>query len=157
MDIVNGETRSKMMSSVRSKNTKLELEIRRRLHSMGFRYGLHRKDLPGKPDLVFPKYTAIIFVNGCFWHYHGCRRTQIPKTRMKWWKEKLESNRRRDEEDVTELKDLGRRILIIWECSVRKPGINRIKALNQIAERAAKFLCSRRSFFEIPAKKRYTV
>jgi len=138
------------MSSVRAKNTKLELEMRRRLFAMGFRYRLHRKDLPGTPDMVFPKYQAVTFVHGCFWHYHGCHLSSLPATRRSWWKKKLEDNARRDSKTVAELQSLGWRILIIWECGFRKPKTKRAEALNAIAARAADFLKSQQKLLEIP-------
>jgi DNA mismatch endonuclease (patch repair protein) len=149
-DTVNKETRSRMMSSVRAKNTKLELEMRRRLFAMGFRYRLHEKDLPGTPDMLFPKYQAVTFVHGCFWHYHGCHLSSIPGTRRSWWKKKLEDNARRDSETVSELRNLGWRVLIIWECGFRRPKTNRAQALDTIAERAADFLKSTWRLLEIP-------
>lgn len=138
------------MSSVRDKNTKLELEMRRRLFAMGFRFRLHRKNLPGKPDMVFPKYSAVIFLHGCFWHLHGCDRSKLPDTRRSWWKAKLESNRCRDIEALSSLKNLGWRVFIVWECSIRRPGIVQTEALDKIADRAAKFLISRKLYQEIP-------
>ena len=149
-DIVNKDVRSRMMSSVRAKNTKLELEMRRRLFAMGLRYRLHRKDLPGTPDMVFPGFSTVIFIHGCFWHNHGCHLSTIPHTRRLWWKRKLESNCSRDRDVVFNLKKLGWRILIIWECSFRKPHMNRSIALDRIAIRASKFLKSNRSLLEIP-------
>ncbi len=149
-DIVNKETRSRMMSSVRAKNTKLELEIRHRLFAMGFRYRLHDKNLPGTPDMIFPKYCAILFLNGCFWHYHGCYLATLPKTRRNWWKKKLEGNRKRDYKVVSKLKDLGWRVLIIWECGFRKPKTDRAEALDRIAERAGRFLKSEQKMLQIP-------
>ena len=139
-----------MMSSVRAKNTKLEMEVRCRLFAMGFRYRLHGKNLPGTPDMVFPKYRAVVFVHGCFWHYHGCHLSTLPNTRRSWWKKKLEGNRKHDSDVVSELKDLGWRILVIRECSFRKPKTNRAEALDRIAERAGSFLKSERKLFEIP-------
>jgi DNA mismatch endonuclease, patch repair protein len=149
-DIVNREVRSRMMSSVRAKDTKLELEIRRRLFSMGFRYRLHGKDLPGTPDMVFPKYQSVAFVHGCFWHYHGCYLSSVPGTRRSWWKKKLEENAKRDARAVSELRNLGWRIMIIWECGFRKPKTNRAEALDKIAVTAAGFLKSNRRLLEIP-------
>ena len=149
-DTVNKETRSRIMSSVRAKNTKLELEVRRRLFAMGFRYRLHGKDLPGKPDMVFPKYLSVAFVHGCFWHYHGCHLSSIPKTRRAWWKKKLEENAKRDSEVISELRNLGWRVLIIWECEFRRPKINRADTLDSIAARAAEFLKSKQKLLEIP-------
>lgn len=149
-DIVNKKTRSRMMSSVRAKNTGLEWEIRRRLFAMGFRYRLHRKDLPGTPDMVLAGYRSVIFVHGCFWHYHGCHLSSIPKTRQSWWKTKLEGNARHDSLVVSKLQELGWRILTVWECGFRRPGTNRAKALDGISIRAATFLRSKRKRLEIP-------
>jgi len=150
MDIVNKETRSRMMSSVRAKNTKLELEIRRRLFGMGFRFRLHDKDLPGKPDIVLAKYSSVIFIHGCFWHQHGCKFSKLPETRHEWWKTKLVNNRGRDILSVQKLKELGWRIMIVWECSFRRPGIIQSKVLDKITNRAASFLRSRDRYLEIP-------
>lgn len=149
-DTVDRQTRSRMMSAVRAKNTRLEIQIRRRLFAQGFRYRLHARDLPGTPDMVFPKYRAVLFVHGCFWHYHGCHLSTLPNTRRLWWKKKLEGNRKRDSEAVSELKYLGWRILVIWECGFRKPKTDRVEALNRIAERAGSFLKSERKLLEIP-------
>jgi len=151
VDRVSGRTRSRMMASVRARDTKPELAVRLRLFAMGFRYRLHRRDLPGTPDIVLPKYSAAILVHGCFWHQHGCRRSQLPETRREWWKTKLLENRRRDEASVDGLKALGWRVLVIWECGFRGPGIAREEALDRIAGRAARFLRSRRRFLAIPA------
>lgn len=149
-DTVDRQTRSKMMSAVRAKNTKIETEIRRRLFAQGFRYRLHARDLPGRPDMVLPKYSTVIFVHGCFWHYHGCHLSSIPGTRRSWWKKKLEDNARRDSEVVFELRNLGWRILIVWECGFRRPKTNRAEALDTIAARAGGFLKSTRRLLEIP-------
>ena len=150
VDTVNKGTRSRMMSSVRAKNTKVEWEIRRRLFTMGFRYRLHRGDLPGTPDMVFPKYCSAVFIHGCFWHYHGCHLSSVPETRRSWWKTKLEGNAKRDAAAVSELRNLGWRILTIWECGFRKAGTNRTKALDVISVQAADFLKSDRRLLEIP-------
>ncbi|HPM75764.1 MAG TPA: very short patch repair endonuclease [bacterium] len=150
MDFVDTKTRSRMMSTVRGKDTQPELEIRRSLFAMGFRYRLHRTDLPGKPDLVFPKYSAVLFIHGCFWHQHGCKRSSLPKTRRSWWKEKLERNHERDEEVVRVLNDGGWRVLLIWECSFRRTGINRRAALDEVVHTAVDFLHSETQLLEIP-------
>lgn len=150
MDTVDKETRSRMMSSVRGRNTKLEMEVRRRLFAMGYRYRLHEKSLPGKPDMVFPKYSAVLFVHGCFWHHHGCHLSGLPATRRVWWKEKLEGNRKRDSNVVSELISLGWRVIIIWECSFRKAKTDRAAALNRIAECASAFLTSEQKLLDIP-------
>lgn len=138
------------MSSVRAKDTGLEMEIRRRLFNMGFRYRLHVKGLPGTPDMLFPQYQSVVLVHGCFWHYHGCHLSSIPKTRRSWWKQKLKENARRDSKAVIELQKLGWRVLIIWECGFRKPKTNRTEALDIIALRAHNFLKSKRRLLEIP-------
>lgn len=138
------------MSSVRAKNTRLELEIRRRLFAMGFRFRLHRKDLPGKPDMVFSKYSAVIFVHGCFWHQHGCARSKLPETRRMWWKAKLEGNRDRDIDAISRLSSIGWRVMVVWECSVRQPGTIQTEALDKIAQSAAQFLLSGESYLEVP-------
>ena len=118
-DIVNKAIRSKMMSQVKSKNTKIELTVRSGLHRRGYRFRLHKKDLPGKPDVSLPKYRCAIFIHGCFWHMHGCHLSTIPKTRTEFWKNKLNSNRRRDEKNITNLSHLGYRVLTVWECALR--------------------------------------
>lgn len=138
------------MSRVRSKDTRFELDMRKRLHSLGFRYRLHRKDLPGRPDIVFPRYSAAIFINGCFWHLHRCYLSSIPRTKSKWWKAKLDRNHSRDGEAVESLKKLGWRVMILWECGIRRPGVNSGTELMKTADKAAKFLLSSKQYQEIP-------
>ena len=121
-DVHTKQQRSFNMSCIRSKDTKPELLIRKALFSEGFRYRLHRKDLPGKPDMVFPKYRAVIFVNGCFFHYHDCRLFKMPQTRRSWWKKKLTGNRIRDQKNITALLNSGWRVLTIWECAWKGRG-----------------------------------
>ncbi len=107
------------MSNIRGKNTKPELIVRRYLHSQGFRYRLHVKKLPGKPDIVLPKYKAVVFVHGCFWHqHHGCKYAYMPKTNTKMWRTKFESNVARDRLAIESLHNLGWRSIIIWECQI---------------------------------------
>lgn len=124
VDIVDAGIRSKMMSGIKGKNTKPEWMVRRYLHREGFRYSLHRRDLPGKPDLTLPKYRAVIFVHGCFWHLHqGCRFATLPATRPEFWLHKLEGNRARDQHQAQVLMRDGWRIAVVWECSLRlQPG-----------------------------------
>lgn len=150
-DTVDKQTRSKMMSAVRSKNTKFEIEIRQRLFAKGFRYRLYARDLPGTPDMVLPKYATVIFVHGCFWHYHGhgCSLSTIPGSRSSWWRKKLEGNKTRDANALAELRSNGWRVVVIWECSVRRPGIDRQKALDRVCLHTAKFLRSKKNFLEI--------
>jgi len=117
MDTVSSRQRSWIMSRVRGKNTSPELAVRRVAHALGFRFRLHRPDLPGTPDLVFPKLKTAVFVNGCFWHRHsGCSRARMPKSRLDYWKPKLTRNAHRDRRVKAELTHLGWRTVVIWEC-----------------------------------------
>lgn len=118
-DVVDKETRSRMMSGIKGKDTKPELLIRKALFAKGFRYKLHDKTLPGKPDLVFPKYNAVIFVHGCFWHGHGCHLFKWPKTRPEFWKKKINRNIEVDNNNYDKLKETAWRVLTIWECSLK--------------------------------------
>lgn len=119
-DIFTPEHRSKIMSTIKSKNTKPEMVVRSVCHEMGLRYRLHRKDLPGKPDLVFPKHQLCIFVHGCFWHRHpGCTYAYTPKSRLDFWLPKLEKNVERDLDAQQALIARGWRVLIIWECHTK--------------------------------------
>lgn len=104
------------MQAVKSKDTKPEMVVRRLLHSMGYRYRLHRKGLPGKPDIVFPGRKKAIFVHGCFWHWHGCKKGQLPKSRLAYWKPKLTKNVERDKAKTEQLESLGWRVLVVWQC-----------------------------------------
>lgn len=120
MDTVSKAKRSEIMSKVRSKNTKPEKIIRSLLHSLGYRFRLHRKDLPGWPDIVLPKYKTVIFVNGCFWHrHHGCPRATTPKTNTKFWVEKFNATTIRDKRNYQELAARGWSFRIIWECEIQ--------------------------------------
>ena len=119
-DVHSKAQRSFNMSRIRGKNTKPEMRVRSLLHRMGFRFRLHRKDLPGKPDIVLPAYGTVIFVHGCFWHRHpGCHRTTTPKTRVEFWSEKFQANVARDALMVAELEALGWTVLVVWECQTR--------------------------------------
>lgn len=121
-DIVDKSTRSRMMSGIRGKDTKPEKVIRSALHSAGFRYRVHASDLPGKPDLVFPKYKAVILVHGCFWHRHsGCRWSTTPSSNTDFWKVKFTQNVQRDAQNIRDLRKLGWRIAVVWECALRLP------------------------------------
>ena len=109
------------MSRIRGKDTTPELVVRRELHGAGFRYRLHVKDLPGKPDIVLPKWKTVIFVHGCFWHRHeGCKDATIPKTRTDWWLAKLNKNVVNDHQKKAQLEALGWKVLIVWECEINK-------------------------------------
>ncbi|WP_300395763.1 very short patch repair endonuclease [Henriciella sp.] len=119
-DVVDRATRSRMMAGIRGSNTKPELLLRKGLHALGFRYRLHAKELPGRPDLVFPKHEAAVFVHGCFWHRHpGCRLTTTPGTRPDFWKEKFRSNVDRDQRNLGALREAGWRTAVVWECALR--------------------------------------
>lgn len=120
------------MAAIRSKDTKPELIVRRGLHARGLRFRLHRRDLPGRPDIIFPSRRIALFVHGCFWHAHrDCRYYKLPETYKERWREKLEGNRARDERDQAALKALGWRVLVIWECELRSEVS---KQLDELAE-----------------------
>ena len=124
MDVVDQVTRSRMMSGIKGKNTKPELIVRSFLHSQGYRFRLHRKDLPGKPDIVLPRLKVCVFVHGCFWHRHpGCRYAVMPKSRVDFWTTKLEGNVERDHRAAEQLGELGWKVLVVWECELRTPEI----------------------------------
>ncbi|MBK1736223.1 very short patch repair endonuclease [Halorhodospira abdelmalekii] len=127
-DTLSPQERSKRMSLIRGTGTAPEMKLRRLVHGMGFRYRLHIKDLPGKPDLVFPSRRAVIFMHGCFWHRHkGCRLARLPKSKLDFWGPKLEANRKRDSRNQRRLKDLGWRVLIVWECQMAD--VDRVSAV----------------------------
>ena len=133
VDTVPPAVRSRIMANVKSKDTHPELQVRRMLHGMGYRYRLHRKDLPGRPDLTFVSRKKVVFVNGCFWHRHsGCPRATIPATNTEFWAAKLERNRKRDERNRALLKSEGWKEITVWECQLREPAA--------IAERLVSFL-----------------
>ena len=120
-DVHDKETRSYNMSQIKGKNTKPEMLVRKFLFSQGFRYRLHDKLLPGKPDIVLPKYKTVLFIHGCFWHGHdGCKYYVIPKTRTEWWLKKISNNIANDEKAVAALQNLGWKVIIIWECVLKK-------------------------------------
>lgn len=119
-DVLSKEQRSKCMSHIRSKNTKPEVLVRRFLFAHGFRFRLHRKDLPGKPDIVLPKYRTVIFINGCFWHGHsGCKYSTIPATNREFWESKISGNIRRDKETFSRLVKSGWKVIEIWQCQLK--------------------------------------
>lgn len=120
MDKVDAETRARIMSAIRGKNTKPELIVRKFIYAQGLRYRLHCKDLVGSPDIVLKKYKAAIFVNGCFWHHHECRNEKLPKSNQEFWTKKIQRNIERDKENTRLLESMGWRVYVIWECQVRK-------------------------------------
>jgi DNA mismatch endonuclease (patch repair protein) len=114
------ETRSATMRAVKSKDTAPEMQVRRLVHSLGYRYRLHLEALPGKPDLVFPRLKKVIFVHGCFWHGHSCSRgNRLPKTNCEYWQAKIGRNRTRDEQHLMKLQSLGWEVLSVWECDLQ--------------------------------------
>lgn len=134
-DIMDAAARSRLMSHIRGKNTKLELAVRRALHARGFRYRVHANRLPGTPDVVLPRYRSVIFVNGCFWHGHDCPLFRLPRTNPDFWGAKLSRNRVTDSESSAALQALGWRVLVLWECSLRGPGRRPLDSvMNQVAE-----------------------
>ncbi|WP_347231976.1 DNA mismatch endonuclease Vsr [Pseudodesulfovibrio sp. S3] len=133
MDTFVKTKRSSIMSSIVSKDTKPEIQVRKLLHALGYRFRLHRKDLPGTPDIVLPRRKSVIFVHGCFWHLHpGCKRATMPKTNVEFWEKKLKGNVSRDAKAIEQLQDLGYRCLVIWECET--------KNLDELTDRLTAFL-----------------
>lgn len=145
-DVVSKAKRSEMMAGIKGKNTKPEIVIRKALHRQGFRYKLHDKTLPGKPDLVFPKYKAAIEVNGCFWHLHGCHLFKWPGSKKEFWKEKLTKNKQRDERNREALEAEGWRLLVVWECALK--GKARLP-LETVIEECISFLTGSQKHHEI--------
>jgi DNA mismatch endonuclease, patch repair protein len=139
-DIVDASTRSMMMARVKSKDTRQEVEIRKRLFALGFRYRLHDKKLPGTPDIILSKHKAVIFIHGCFWHVHDCHLFRWPASKKAFWKKKLSGNKKRDIENIENLKKLGWRVLIIWECTFRGAGKKRVEEIDAIVKKTAKWL-----------------
>lgn len=135
MDNLSPKERSERMSRIRGKDTRAELAVRGLLHAMGYRFRLHDKELPGRPDIVFRPRQKVVFIHGCFWHRHPgrhCRLARLPKSRLDFWRTKLEHNRRRDLTNQRQLRRLGWRFLIVWECQIRNQ--------ERLAQRLRKFL-----------------
>lgn len=121
MDIITAEQRSRNMAAIRSGNTRPELYLRKLLFSMGYRYSINSKKVPGHPDIYLRKYNTAVFINGCFWHRHeGCKYSYMPKSRVEFWQKKFEMNIRRDRVVKSELQDANVKCLVIWECSIKK-------------------------------------
>ena len=132
-DIFSSQKRSDIMSKISGKNTKPEILVRKFLFSKGFRYRINVKTLPGKPDIVLPKYKTVIFINGCFWHGHNCKKGKLPSSNIDFWKEKISNNKSRDDKNSDLLVKLGWKVIIIWQCEISKID-NRIKILNKLLE-----------------------
>lgn len=132
-----------MMRGIRSSNTQPELQVRKALHARGFRYRLNSKELPGRPDIVLPKWKAVIFVHGCFWHAHqGCRYFRIPATRTEFWEQKLTANVARDARQIEQLRAAGWRVLVVWECALKNKNAT-------VLERAAAFVEGKEGFAQL--------
>lgn len=119
MDTRSSAKRSEIMSAVRTKDTGPELSVRKLLSAQGYRYRLHRKDLPGCPDIVFPSRHKVIFVHGCFWHGHRCNKGRLPKSHLRYWRPKIEKNKKRDTSNVAKLRRLGWSVMIVWQCQLK--------------------------------------
>jgi DNA mismatch endonuclease (patch repair protein) len=131
MDIVDSATRSRMMSAIRSRDTVSEIVVRKALHAAGLRFRLHRRDLPGSPDIVLPKFRSVVFVHGCFWHRHsGCRYSTTPASNVDFWRQKFAANVQRDRSQQRALRKEGWRVFTVWECETKSPSI-----LNSLAKR----------------------
>jgi DNA mismatch endonuclease (patch repair protein) len=130
-DRVSEKTRSYIMSTVGSKNTGPEMSVRKMLHAMRYRYKLHQRNLPGSPDISFPKKKKVIFVHGCFWHGHNCGYGRLPKSKIAYWSAKVEANKARDKKNIEKLKNLGWKSIVVWQCQ--------LKDMNKIQQRLVGF------------------
>lgn len=134
VDRLSREARSLLMSKIGSRNTSPELRVRSMLHRLGYRFRVHRKDLPGKPDVVLAKYETAIFVHGCFWHGHSCKVDKMPKSRTEYWAPKIAANRVRDVRKRVQLEALGWRVLEVWECELKLPEKLQDRLLSELQE-----------------------
>ncbi|MBI3569903.1 MAG: DNA mismatch endonuclease Vsr [Gammaproteobacteria bacterium] len=139
MDTRTHEKRSEIMSAVRTKNTGPELLVRKLLSAQGYRYRLHRKGLPGRPDIVFPGRRKVVFVHGCFWHGHRCKKGRLPKSRLRYWKPKIAANKKRDARNLAKLRRLGWNALVVWQCQQKK---------------AESLMCKLKTFLGRPSERR---
>ncbi|WP_460418084.1 very short patch repair endonuclease [Pseudomonas sp. microsymbiont 2] len=141
MDLVSKEVRSRMMANIRSSNTLPEMKVRKLLHRHGFRYRLHPRELPGRPDVVLPRHRLCIFIHGCFWHRHlGCRYATLPASREDFWRSKFQQNVKRDERNRAELLQQGWRVFELWECGIRKPEVEMKWLLEAIPDRNQQYI-----------------
>lgn len=132
MDIIGKRKRSEIMANVRSKDTSPELEIQNLLKKHGYEYSTHVNDLPGKPDIVLSKTQIVIFIHGCFWHHHeGCKKGSFPKTRKAFWRKKILANVERDKRHISDLKELGWKVVVLWECEINK-GLSNGKLIEEL-------------------------
>ena len=150
VDIVEKTKRSQMMSGIKGKNTKPEIIIRKELFKIGFRYKINDPGLPGKPDLVFPKYKAVIFINGCFWHRHNCHLFKWPSSNVEFWHKKINKTVEKDKENIQRLTLSGWRVLEIWECSIK--GKTKL-CLNEIIDQTVNWIKTGKVYDVIQGKK----
>lgn len=134
MDTRTPEQRRRIMQAVRTKDTAPELAVRRLLHSMGYRFRLHGKNLPGSPDIVLPRHKVAVFVHGCFWHSHGCPKGRLPSSRLDYWFPKLEKNVNRDRTKIEQLESLGWGVLVVWQCEIRNVVALRVRLLQALVD-----------------------
>jgi DNA mismatch endonuclease (patch repair protein) len=149
-DVVSRAVRSRMMAGIRGKNTRPEILLRKGIHRAGFRFRLHARNLPGRPDIVLPKWNAVIFVNGCFWHGHSCHLYRLPKTRPDFWQNKIDRNRVVDSRALKQLRDANWRVGIVWECALK--GRTRLPA-EQVFMRCVTWLRGKKPILEIKGRK----
>jgi DNA mismatch endonuclease, patch repair protein len=145
-DVVPPDVRSRMMAKIKPRDTKIETTLRKSLHAIGFRYRLHVSNLPGKPDVVLPRWRAVIFANGCFWHGHNCPLFVWPKSRPEWWREKIFRNQSKDKNAIEALIATGWRVGIVWECALK--GRSK-RPLETVISSCDKWLRSEETFFEL--------
>jgi DNA mismatch endonuclease (patch repair protein) len=136
-DTVSISERSRIMSGIHSENTSPEIMVRKGLHHAGFRFRLHNKALPGRPDVVLARHRTVVFVHGCFWHWHGCKRTRLPRTNSGYWRRKIENNRIRDTVNTEVLRRAGWRVETIWECEVKQNIADLVERLRMGTSRAS--------------------
>lgn len=134
VDVVSSLKRSQKMAGIKSKNTKPELLVRQALHRRGFRFRLHKRELPGRPDIVLPRYKTAIFVNGCFWHGHDCRYFKLPATNTEFWREKIKANQERDELKTKQLIELGYKVISVWECQSKAGKVSFDALIDKLAD-----------------------
>ena len=127
VDVFSKNKRSEIMSLIKSKNTRPEKAVRSHLHKQGYRFVLHDKRLPGKPDIVLPRYKTVVEVNGCFWHGHNCKLSSKPSSNRKFWKEKICNNKRRQKNNFQKLRRLGWKVIVVWECQIIKGNLQKLK------------------------------
>ena len=147
MDVLTPEQRHRCMAKIKGRNTKPEVVLRKALFSLGLRYRLHQKRLPGTPDLVFPRYRAVVFIHGCFWHGHNCKLFVVPATNRDFWVQKLGGNRSRDRRAVCALQALGWRVMTVWECAIRGQNCLPVAA---VAAEISRWLHASKPMSELP-------